>query len=601
MKRFFSFYLFSVVDFLLVLFVALFITNSASILDACGWLYFSTASISQSAIFALAPFIVALLFYVVGMKRVSSIVHIVLVALLIFFLCIDIKIFSIYRFHINGFVMNMVMGPNAEQIFSFGTKIYLQLALSLVAVVLICLFEWWLAGKMCKLINRRISIITIVALIVFMFTSQLTHAYGAFVARPSVVKTARLIPYNYPLTARSLMRSLGFTPAEVTSIEKSSGDLQYPLHDIICHNPDSLPNIVVIFIDAWSKRSLTDECMPNIYSYAQRNIYYANHRACSNGTRSSIFSTFFSVPDIYWKDFESSHVSPLVIERMLQLGYDMRFYPSATLRNPPFSDVVFFNVPNLRTETEGSTTLERDKRLANDFIADLPQMQKSSNPFFAFLFFDLAHSPELPQELTTKFQPSWTFADYPALSNDADPTPFLNLYRNCCYQIDSFVGEVLKQIEAYDDNTIVIISGDHAQEFNENHKNYWGHNSNFSQWQIAVPFIMHTPRDTARVVEYRTTHYDVVPTLMNRYLGVDNTISDYSVGLPLDSTADRGWHIVGSELNFAFIVQGDTILEKLPDNSLQVYDPNMNEVDSYNINPQKFNEVINKMNRYYKQ
>ncbi len=286
---------------------------------------------------------------------------------------------------------------------------------------------------------------------------------------------------------------------------------------------------------------------------------------------------------------------------MLQLNYDMRFYPSASLNNPPFSEVVFFNVPNLRTETEGSSVRERDTRIATDFITDLPQMAQNKQPFFSFLFFDLAHSPELPEELTQTFQPSWTFANYSALNNNTDPTPYFNLYRNCCHYIDNLVGQILQKIEQLNlaDNTIIIISGDHAQEFNENHKNFWGHNSNFSQWQTSVPFIMHTPTDTAHIVQHRTTHYDIVPTLMNQYLGVDNQFSDYSIGTLLDTTDGRGWHIVGSELNFAFIIEGDTILEKTAEGSVQITDPALNDITNFAIDPIKFKQTTDKMNHFY--
>jgi hypothetical protein len=41
-----------------------------------------------------------------------------------------------------------------------------------------------------------------------------------------------------------------------------------------------------------------------------------------------------------------------------------------------------------------------------------------------------------------------------------------------------------------DDNTIVIITADHGQEFNENKLNFWGHNGNFTKYQTQVPLII---------------------------------------------------------------------------------------------------------------
>ena len=198
--------------------------------------------------------------------------------------------------------------------------------------------------------------------------------------------------------------------------------------------------------------------------------------------------------------------------------------------------MLFQHVPNLRIKTPGNTAYERDLKIKDDLISDLPKLQKSDKPFFSFIFFDLLHAYSLPKELLNRFQPSWEYGDFSKLHNEMDPTPFWNLYRNSAYQTDKMVGEVisrLKQLGLYD-NTLIMITGDHAQEYNENHKNYWGHNSNFTKYQIGVPLIIHQPNSSKFKVEsskftHRTTHLDFVPTLMHDYLGVTNPIDDYTV------------------------------------------------------------------------
>ena len=127
------------------------------------------------------------------------------------------------------------------------------------------------------------------------------------------------------------------------------------------------------------------------------------------------------------------------------------------------------------------------------------------------------------------------------------------------------LGKVFDAIEEREAATgrkaLVILSGDHGQEFNENLHNYWGHSSNFSKAQIRVPLVVRFPGgdDAGKVLGHRTTHYDVVPTIMGRYLGVENEPEVYSLGYDLtDSVADRRWHIAGANLNYAFVTPGDT-------------------------------------------
>ena len=87
---------------------------------------------------------------------------------------------------------------------------------------------------------------------------------------------------------------------------------------------------------------------------------------------------------------------------------------------------------------------------------------------------------------------------------------------------------------------------------------------------------------------------------MQEALGVTNSIADYSVGHLLNDTQPRRWHVVGSELNYAFIIDGDTILEKTADGGLEVTDAQMNPIDNYRINTKEFNEAIIRLNRYMK-
>ena len=271
--------------------------------------------------------------------------------------------------------------------------------------------------------------------------------------------------------------------------------------------------------------------------------------------------------------------------------------------NPPFAKVLFAKVPHLRVGTEGKTVLERDSTITADFLSDLKQQKKEKKPFFSFLFYDGPHGFEVPADKNTRFTPAWEYADYTKLNNDLDPTPFFNLYRNTCYQDDILLGKVFDalQEEGLMDNTIVILTGDHSQEFNENKRNYWGHNSNFSIHQIGVPMICHFPAcKTPHKYTHLTTHYDFVPTLMKQYLGVKNELPDYTMGHLLTDTISRNWHIVGSNLNYAFIIGGDSILEKTAEGNLDVYDARMRPVKNYRIPVKPFDDAVKVLNRYFK-
>ncbi|KAG0761817.1 hypothetical protein G6F22_018785 [Rhizopus arrhizus] len=122
--------------------------------------------------------------------------------------------------------------------------------------------------------------------------------------------------------------------------------------------------------------------------------------------------------------------------------------------------------------------------------------------------------------------------DFLKFGPDHDPTPELNRYRTAVHYADSLVGTLLDDLRAQglEQDTIVLVTGDHAEEFNDLKLNYWGHNGNFSDYQLQVPFVLHWPGQ-ARGHESRTSsHEDWVPTLMRHALGCENALTDYSTG-----------------------------------------------------------------------
>ena len=126
--------------------------------------------------------------------------------------------------------------------------------------------------------------------------------------------------------------------------------------------------------------------------------------------------------------------------------------------------------------------------------------------------------------------------NYLKLNNETDPQPFFNRYKTSVRYVDTVAAQVLNKLKETGDleNTVVIITGDHGQEMNDNKLNFWGHNSNFTDAQVKVPFAIFGPGinklDTKWSSQSLTSHQDVVPTVMKHYLGVTNDVKDYSVG-----------------------------------------------------------------------
>lgn len=136
-----------------------------------------------------------------------------------------------------------------------------------------------------------------------------------------------------------------------------------------------------------------------------------------------------------------------------------------------------------------------------------------NKPFFAFLFlrfstFRLSFRKQknLPSSnLTGKKSTKSSFQTI------FDRTPYFNRYKNSVFFTDKNLGRALsflgKNIDI--DKTIIVITSDHGEEFNDTGKNYWGHNGNFTKYQAQIPFIVKWPGKASIDIGYRTSALDV--------------------------------------------------------------------------------------------
>src|SRR5690606_25945071 len=154
------------------------------------------------------------------------------------------------------------------------------------------------------------------------------------------------------------------------------------------------------------------------------------------------------------------------------------------------------SVADLRLRSEGDTPSERDRDLTEDWLAWLDQQQEGGEqPFFGFLFYDSPHGYTYPEDYPEQFTPVWETVNYLQLNAEFDPYPFFNRYLNAVHYTDSLIGQVLDNLEQRGllETTVVIVTGDHGQEFNDLGQNFWGHNSNFARYQLQVPLVIAAP------------------------------------------------------------------------------------------------------------
>jgi membrane-anchored protein YejM (alkaline phosphatase superfamily) len=121
------------------------------------------------------------------------------------------------------------------------------------------------------------------------------------------------------------------------------------------------------------------------------------------------------------------------------------------------------------------------------------------------------------------------------------------------------------------DNTVVIVTSDHGEEFQESGPEFAIHGSGFSRYQLQVPMLVAWPGDAPGRIARRTSHYDVAPTLLRRLFGCAVDPAMVSIGHDLYEGPAWDWLLAGSYFNYA-VVEPEQITITYPNGLFEVRD-----------------------------
>ena len=543
--------------------------------------YIAMTYFSFFALWACLPLFVILCPFMTITRRVLyfKVGAVLISSLIVMLVLIDSHIFVLYRFHINATLIHMAFSGHFIKFFALS---WLEWGSVLGFIVMLVLIESVLAKGLWSFLSKH-TIPFYEKPIIWILASCLLLSYVIFIN--SVVwrinafsLRAKVFPYYTQMVAllfpakHALKGIERFDEGYFSQLHQINARLHYPLHPLVGDVQAKDDNIVMIVIDAWRFDALTQHITPHLAQFAQHAWQFRRHFSGGNGTQAGLFSLFYSLPESYWDAMLQQKVAPVLMQTLQQHDYQMGIYASAPLTIPRFNATIFKDVPDLQTNTPGDTVGQRDRAITQAWLHFLKQ-RDTTRPFFGFLFYDAAHSYCLKQDFEQIFQPAIRHCYRLNLSNQTDPIPYKNRYNNAMHFIDHEIYQVLQGLKQRKllDHTIVIITGDHGQEFNDNHRNYWEHAGNFTRYQVQTPLIVYWPHQAAHVYTHMTTHYDIVPTLLHRVLGIQNPMTDYSIGYDLLDQRTRFPMIMGSYIN-AGIRFGDTLTILYPSGTFQVED-----------------------------
>ena len=441
----------------------------------------------------------------------------------------DTRIYNIFRYHFNGQVLNLVYTRGSEDAIHLGWQVWTTIGVGLVAALALQLWYWRrMLERSMHAVRRsgrervlRPAMYWAAVLLPAVFVEKTIYAHSGLTRDRQITHLARIFPLYPRLPMDGLAETvLGVEMPRAPKVELGSLALDYP-HARPAVDPEGArPNVLVLVVDCLRRDRLDPEYMPNASRWASDSRRFENHLSGGNSTRFGLFSMLYGLHGSYWFPFLNQRRGPVLIDTLAELDYEFGIFGSASMNYPELRDTIWAGIPDDVHDTFPSREAwERDGEAADALIEWLTERAESDAPFFGFLLLDSPHQTYSHPPGLTPFTPSSPDLDYLEMTKNDGPEPdeleaVRNRYNNAVFYSDQVVGRILEAVDAsgLSDDTIVVLTGDHGEEFREH--GFFGHTSAYTLEQVAVPFLMKGPGIEAGSETRPTSHLDFAPTLL---------------------------------------------------------------------------------------
>ncbi len=502
-------------------------------------LFAATGLVSSTAYLSLIPAVIVFVAaFLITRPRVLGLLQAFVWTLFQLAVFVDTRIYRIFRYHFNGMVWNVMTTPGAEDSVELGPRTYVVVIGAAALFCVLAYVVWrrwiWTIEKPARLL--RYGFIAVVACIL---VEKGLYASADLRRDRRVLAMSSAFWMYQPLTIKRLLsRQFGVSLAARPRVELGDDELflRYP-HSKPAIDPNGArPNVLILVIDSLRADALTPETMPATYAYAESARRFDDHISGGNCTRFGIFSLIYGIHGSYWEPVYEEQKPPVLVTTLTDLGYDLRVLSTASMSFPEFRSTCWVSIEDKVVDSWPSQFKhERDSMVGEKFATWMGERSaaQANAPFFCFVLLDSPHGRHSFPEDRAPFQPSAKSVDYLALADQPGPEQIRELhnsYKNAVLHTDVVVDGMLRALRESGEleNTIVVITGDHGEEFMEH--GYYGHTSNYTPEQVRVAFVMSGPGVPIGVETRPTSHLDVAPTILEM-LGADPAArGEYSFG-----------------------------------------------------------------------
>jgi hypothetical protein len=288
------------------------------------------------------------------------------------------------------------------------------------------------------------------------------------------------------------------------------------------------PDILILHVESLRADMLRDDVMPNLAALSRRCVRAEHHYTTGTNTGTGMFGILNGLSAIYYPHARKAQWQPLPLRVLKKLGYvESSFFVQKMATYDGLDSLFFKGVVDYTQVGADIPVGDNDAKMVESYLARLASREPSA-PRFDYLVFDASHYDYGYPDAFARFAPAMTldlgFRDGIAAREGINEElkwrgPYVrNRFQNSLFYIDSLIDKVVRSLETSGGmkSTIVVVTGDHGEEFWEH--GAFGHNGGLEDEQTRVAFVMCMPEPTALRYAY-TSHADLFPTLFD-WMGV---------------------------------------------------------------------------------
>ena len=404
--------------------------------------------------------------------------------------------------------------------------------------------------------------------------TQAIHIVAYEVSDTRFTSITPQLPFYFPIRShRNAVKYGGqlslIHESEVDESRLRNASLYYPLRDAGCsvRADRKRENVLILLVESWRADVLDSVTSPRLTEFGKDASIFLDHFSSGNSTPSGVFPLFYGIHSTYWKAVKANNVrihNPVLIDALQDNGYAFGIFAKSDFKAHKIKEAVFRDI-DVEESFAGQTAHENDRDMTDRLFSFMTAQHAAGKPFFGFAFYKSTHYDyDYPAD-SAPFQPARKLNVVRANASD-DPKPILNEYRNAAHYVDGLIGNLLPRMRAAGllENTIVVITGDHGEEFNDKHDNTWMHGGDFTEYQTRVPLIVYAPGHPGRRVASPTSQVDIAPTILQEALDCGWNAPDYSNGVNLFGRLPERRPIVSASYIHHALILGDNVFVVWP-------------------------------------